>query len=315
MEIHTWRDYEAYLSGGLYFEQALTAVPELTQRVIVYEFTNAITDNRAAVAPTLAASFNMDFDRTDILTYGFNGADIDQENSFMRKSFFLPHEPQRSHFLIVLGDDITNFSLQGYGNGALNIGDEIDVTVDVRRFEAVLGDVWDKLLYDFAGGFATDDWNSPHETLKAELFRDASAAFLNDARASDSAARQIFFGPGMLEDLLGHTLWANRIFYLTADVVIPAGENITINIDMVRPGSFDFHPARRGNEGLTGFDMFTAIGSNLTFSGVSAAIIGKEYIEVVRTNLGFTPDSLALEVNLDMEVPHFYLEVRGMARN
>ena len=59
--------------------------------------------------------------------------------------------------------------------------------------------------------------------------------------------------------------------------------------------------------------MFIALGTNLTFSGVSAEIIGTEYIEVVRTNLGITPGSLVFEVNLDMEVPHFYLEVRGTA--
>jgi len=312
MEIQTWRDYEAYLSGGSYFGQAITAVPELNRRVIVYEFTNAITDNREAIAPTLAASFNMDFERTDVLTYGFNGTVFDPENSFMRKSFFLPHEPERSHFLIILGDDISDFSLQGYGNGALSIGDEIDVTVDVRRFEAVLGDIWDELIYDFTGGFATDDWNSPHETMKTDLFRNASAALLHDAQESDSVTRQIFSGSGLIEDLFSHTLWANRLFYLSADVVIPAGESIVVNIDMIRPGSFDFHPARRGNEGLNGYDMFIALGTNLVFGDVTAEIIGTDYIEVIRTNLGFSPDNSIFKVNLDIEVPIFYLEVRGV---
>jgi len=48
---------------------------------------------------------------------------------------------------------------------------------------------------------------------------------------------------------------------------------------------------------------------------VSAEIIGAEYVEVVRTNLGFTPDNSIFEVAIDMEVPHFYFEIRGTASN
>lgn len=315
MEIKTWRDYISYLYDGSYFQQAIGAVHDLNQQVIVYEFTNAQTDETNAIAPTLAASFNMDFDRTEILTYGFNGAVIDQDNNFMRQAFFLPSGDGRSHFLIFIGDDITNLSLQGYGNGALSRGDEIDVSVDVKRFEAVLGDVWQLLLYDFSDSFATNDWHSPHEAMKTDLFFNASATLLHDTQESEIIPRRIFFAIGTLEDLFSHTLWSNRFFYLTTEVTIPAGESIAIDVNKIRPGSFDFPKARQGTEGLNGYDMFLVLGSNLIFNSISAEIIGTERIEIVRNNFGFDANSVINNVNLNMEEQHFYIEVRNASRN
>ena len=315
IDVQTWRDFANVLSDDSYFLQAITSVPDLSQQVIVYEFTNAHTENTRAVAPTLAASFNIDFDRTKILTYGFNGGVIDTDNNFMRQSFFVPRLVERSQYLIIIGDDIANFSLQGYGNGALNRGDEIDVTVDVRRFEAVLGDTWEILLRDFADDFATTDWHSPHHTMISNLFFNASAALLHDTQESEIIARRIFFGVGTLEDLFSHTLWASRIFYLTAKISIPAGATISVNVDMIRPGSYDFFKVRTGNEGLNGYDMFTTLGSTMAFDNVSVEIVGTEYIEIVRTNFGTAPNNRTYIASLDIDEPHFYIEVRRASLN
>jgi hypothetical protein len=302
----------SFLSTGTYLANALTATAELDLPVIVYEFTNARTGNTQAVAPTLAASFNIDFDRTEILTYGFSGGLVDTENNFMRQSFFVPREAGHSHFLIIIGEDVTNLSLQGYRNGALRRGDEIDVDVDMRRFETVLSNIWTDLLEDHIGFFTAGDFHGSHEIMLSELFTDATAELFYETQESKFAARRVFFGVGALEDLFGHALWARRVFYLTAEVSIPAEESVSLHVEMIKPGSFDFPPARRGNEGLNGYDLLLTLGSSLTFDTVSAQITGSEYIEIVRDNLGFSKESQILGVNVDLGEPHFYIEVRGV---
>jgi hypothetical protein len=85
--IAMWADYDALLSDGEYLHRALGDAIQLDQIVTVYEFSNVRSDFSKGEAPTLAASFHLDFDRTKVLTFGFNGTDLDDEEGFMRRSF------------------------------------------------------------------------------------------------------------------------------------------------------------------------------------------------------------------------------------
>jgi len=308
---NTWEDYIALLSDGDYLRRALADVPKLNQSVIVYEFTNAQTDNTDAVAPTLDASFSLDYDRTTVLSYGFNGANIDIENNFMRRSFFVPRESGQSHYLIIVGDDISDITLQGYKNGGLHVGEEIDISVDVRRYETVLSEIWIHLLEEHIGWWHT---SSDAETFlrgfDMELFYRLTSELFHYTQASESAAQRIFFGSGTLEDVFMHTFGSSRVFFLTAEITIPAGESVIISADMIKAASFDFAKGSN-NVGLNGYDLLTHNGSNLIFSDVSVEIVGTEYIQIVRHNFEFDSDGPVLRAYLDIDEPHYFIEVRA----
>ena len=114
----------------------------------------------------------------------------------------------------------------------------------------------------------------------------------------------------MLEDIVGETNIHPRVFYLAADVTVPAGGSITIAADMVKAPSFDYICSGSGNEGLTGYDMVTRLGTNIEFDSLSASLMNAGAIEIVRQNYGFDIDAGVSTVELDTAVDHYYLEIR-----
>ena len=62
-----------------------------------------------------------------------------------------------------------------------------------------------------------------------------------------------------------------------------------------------------------GYDMVTGLGSNLIFTGQTASLEDRGQIEIVRQNFGFDIENGVNEVELDMEEPHYYLEVKPTA--
>ena len=55
-----------------------------------------------------------------------------------------------SHLLIVLGDDIGDYSLQGYKNGSTEPDNELDtVSSIVTRYDGVLSDIVSRLIDDY----------------------------------------------------------------------------------------------------------------------------------------------------------------------
>ena len=61
-----------------------------------------------------------------------------------------------------------------------------------------------------------------------------------------------------------------------------------------------------------GYDMVTRLGSNLIFTEQTASLEDRGRIEIVRQNFGFDIENGIDEVELDMEEPHYYLEVRAI---
>src|SRR5699024_5836994 len=75
---HSWTDYQVLLSDGSYLENTLGPGPDVTDvPVVVYKLTDPYgpeQDEEAGITnPTLRVTFNLDYDKTNILTYGFHG--------------------------------------------------------------------------------------------------------------------------------------------------------------------------------------------------------------------------------------------------
>ena len=105
----------------------------------------------------------------------------------------------------------------------------------------------------------------------------------------------------------------DRVFYLEAQVAIPAGGSVTVEARLVKPPSYDFYCAHTENRGVCGYDMTTRLGSNLEFTAQTAAAVNTQAVEIVRQNYGFDWDNGVNAVALDLGVEHYYLEVRRAA--
>lgn len=302
---NSWEGYKTLLENG-YQASAFAPYPDLSDvPAIVYEFTD--TQGDGSDAATMQAAFDLDYTKTMVLSFDFNGGSFDYEAGRETKDYFIP-KPQtpgwdEPKYLIVLGDDIQNMTTQGYKDGGCEPGDERDFTVTVRRYETSLEEILEETArekYSWREGLKVDF------DMYFGLMKENLAAY---GVLSDFPAERYFVG--MLEELDFDNV--ERVFYLETEITIPAGGSVTLNAEMMKEGSYDFACAHTENQGIYGYDMVTKLGSNLECASQTAVLEDRGQIEIVRQNFGFDLENGVNEVALDPNQEHYYLEVKRLS--
>lgn len=307
LQLNSWESYKSLLEDGRYQSFAFKPYPVLSQQVTVYNFSD-FEDPVEYDAATQAISFTIDPDKTTILQYGFNGSEIG-DDGFQRYSYFVPNEESRrsdTKVLIVVGDDITDYTLQGYKNGACEEGNELEgVSATVTRKERVLSDVLGELIDHYFDKY--DDGDS--FAVSQEMFLSAVSEFMVQCGVLSESVRDRY-QYGMIEDVISETNNQNRVFYLMFEVTIPAGGSVPVTTEMRKKPSYDFACSGSDNKGIQGYDMVTQLGSNLSFYTVTAELTSTDHIQIVRQNYGFSLPQGVTKVELDPLEEHYYMEIR-----
>ena len=311
--LNSWRAYKALLEGGEYLEQALGDYPALDTPVTVYEFSDFAAPHDKYQAATQAVSFSIDEAATRVLTYGFNGGEWGE--GFRRYSYFVPdgkrHEP-KVKLLIVLGEDIGDYTLQGYQDGGCYPGEEIEgVSCTVTRRTATLDAVLELVCRDCMEGYDIygEGWVTEDGPVTFEMYRRAAAELLTRYGLLSGASMDRY-ADGRLDDMVMETLWQDRVLYLVFPVTVPAGGSVKVECGFWKAPSFDFACSGSENAGLQGYDLVTRLGSSLDFTRQSAALVNTGNVEITGQDFGFDLEGGVTSVELDLEREHYYLEIR-----
>lgn len=308
-QLNSWEEYQALLADGSYLEKALADFPDLSGiPVTVYQFTDAWGPECSDKIPnpSIRVTFDLDYAKTTVLTYGFHSCSFDRESGSMGQGFSIPQPGEQRcrepFYLIVVGDDVERMDVRCYVTGGWDTQEEIqDFGVTVERYgtdlDAILRQVA-ALLYD--GEDARD-----FETFYG-LYCDYLLTY--GVLSEDGGAGR--YDSGWLEDLDVGTV--DRVCYLQADVTIPAGASVTLTASMIKPASYDFYCAHTENQNVYGYDAVTRLGSSLTFTGQTATLEDRGQIEIVRQNFGFDLEQGVRTVELDEDAEHYFLEVRRL---
>ena len=315
-QLNSWEQYKALLSDGRYLDAALGDYPDLSGLpVTVYKFTDAHGPERdydgGVPNPTIRAYFDLDYDRTTVLAYGFHGASWDRENGKMIQSFSIRRPGSRNYgepyFLYVLGDDIQNLTTGGYVTGGTDQDtpklDGCEVTVE--RYETDLESALREaagLMWDWIGEDGAEE-ERPDFELYFGLMKEFLCSY--GALSGKDVAR---YHTGWLEDM--DFAAVDRVFYLEAEVTVPAGGSVQVTAHIRKDPSFDHYCAHTENRGIYGYDMVTRLGSSLDFTAQTARTVNTDGLEIVRQNYGFDWANGVNEIELDQNVEHYYLEVR-----
>ena len=317
--IESWEGYETLLSDGSYLERALGDYPDLSHiPVIVYKFTDAwgpAEDDDAGIPnPSMRIMFEMDYDKTNVLSYGFHSGSNDRENGIMGRGFSIREEGERwygnPYYLIVIGDDVQNMTSQGYVTGGWDTKNEVESGVTITRTESDLESAL-REASSFYYGEMTDVQN--YVETDPEYGFEMYYGLLKEhlvAYGVLSEKEIDRYASGWIEEL--DIVGVDRVFWLEAEITIPAGESVTLTAAFEKEPSFDFTCADTANKGISGYDMVTALGSNLIFTQQTACLEDRGQIEIVRQNFGFDLENGIKEVKLDLTVPHYDLEVKGI---
>ncbi|TYQ16764.1 UNVERIFIED_CONTAM: hypothetical protein Cloal_3335 [Acetivibrio alkalicellulosi] len=311
LQLNNWEGYKALLEDGSYKSNAFKPYPVLSQQVTVYTFTDFESPEEYSAA-TQAISFTIDPDKTTILQYGFEGREFGNDG-FRRYSYFVPNGVMRRNetkMLIVIGDDILDYTLQGYKNGACKVENELEgVSATVTRKERVLYDVMGELIDSFNDNFFNQYGYENTLAVSNEMFLGATSEFMVHYGLISKSARDRY-KYGMLEDILSETKNLRRVFYLEFEVMIPAGGSVLVTADMYKNPSYDFNFAGSNNKGIQSYDMVTQLGSNLYFDALTAELTSHDHIVIVGQNYGFNLGKGISKVELDPTQEHYYLEIR-----
>ncbi|MDE7261921.1 MAG: hypothetical protein K2N78_07700 [Oscillospiraceae bacterium] len=303
-----WEDYRDALSGGDYLKRALSGYPDLSGLpVIIYEFTDpwGPPESDEVPNPSLRVYFDLDFDRTTVLTTGFHAMSWDMEAGTMMWGFSIPQPgeriPSEPYSLIVLGDDIRDMKLQGCVTGGFDDDPIVEAGATVRRYESDL----ETALRAYAEiRYGSGEWeNGVDFHMYFGLMKDQ---LIHYGLLSDEPMEM--YTTGFLDDL--NFASVDRVFYLETEVTIPAGEIVTLTVEMTKDGSYDFYCAHTENRGIYGYDLVTKLGSDLTCTRQGAQLEDHGQIEIVRENFGFDLEKNIRTVELDLAEDHYYLEVR-----
>lgn len=321
----SWEDYKALLDDGTYLANALAPAPDVRSvEVTVYEFTDPYgpeADEEAGIPnPFLRVGFDLDYDKTTVLAYGFHGGRYDRENGTMIQGFSIPQEGEprygQTFYLLVIGEDVSNMTVGGYVTGGTDPDtEELEgCGVTVERYESDL----DTMLRKILTPVWEEESQKTYEQDGSELSVDFDTwyrAFLEHLLAygvlSPTAMER--YGTGWLEELESDVRSIDRVCWLEAEVTVPARGSVTVSAQMNKEESCDFYCAHTENQGVSGYDLVTSLGSNLTCTGQTATLEDRGQIEIVRQNFGFDLENGVKTVALDLSTEHYYLEVKRLA--
>lgn len=312
--LDNWEEYKLLLESGQYQDWAFGEAPALDVPVTVYEFSDFAAPHAEYPAATQAVSFRIDPERTRVFTYGINGMARDGE--LFRYDYFVPdgvrHEPDLK-LLVVLGDDIGAYALQGYQDGGCNPGEELDgVSCTVTRSEATLDAVLDRLCAYYEEFYGPDQYSGVGDTfgvISRELYRRAVGELLYQYSLCPDAPVDRFV-EGRLDDLLDEALKQDRVLYLAFPVTVPAGGSVEVccgswKMPGLTPGCYD--PEQSGQQG---YELATRLGSALDFTAQRAVLGNTEGFTLVGQNFGFDPDGGVTAVDLDLEQESYYMVIQ-----
>ena len=293
----SWTEYQTLLSGS-YQSDALAPKSLPDQTVYVYSFT--ASGETTANAATLAITVDADPEKTTILTYGINGYGQNEATGQPQYSYFTRVHNQTLHLLAVLGQDLTGCAMQGYTDGSCEQGKELDALEGTAaRTEMTLADF---LRQTAAAQLGTDASSAAVDRLAA------AAAELLTGYGVCSAAPAERYSVGMLDSLLQDAYVMQRICYAAADVTIPTGGTVCIEVISQKPHSFDFFGFY--DNAVDGYGIMTTE-SILTLKNQTARLDTHGLVTIYGQNFGFAEQGSA--VPLSAETEYYYLNLTAAA--
>lgn len=232
-----------------------------------------------------------------LLTYGFSGGRVDtgEFSADVRVSGSLRYE--REAEVLVTGE-LANAALAGWTDGSCETVDPgfsgrllISEEDAADTFLRLAADFWERY------GGVSDDEDGTARALYP------SACLEELALRLDTAADHIL----VLEDIFVEALHQDRVFYLTAEIELSAGDEIT--------ASYRKSPSRNYGGGgadtsLYGYDLLNAVENAVNVTELSAELTLGEGFELYQEDLGLVFTGERYEAVLDPAVERYTLILR-----
>ncbi len=199
----------------------------------------------------------------------------------------------QDYYLMVVGGDLEQVTYSG--NRSINESE--DSTIEAPSFQLeVYESTFRETMLHFAEKY------EPYEPLPESV----TPEFLYWDILQRKALNQ---HDSMLQVAAVYFDWAvsnGRMLYWVFDVEIPAGKTLEVTASFQSEAHHDIGGAKKPREG---YDMATRLGSDLNFTAQSASIQNGDLVNIIRQNFGFDWEKGITQVQLDLNIERYYLEV------
>ena len=288
-DVKDWEGYKKLIESG-YIAMTMDELPELDRKVIVYELKDRYAEDYSG-APYLNISFKADTGKTTIMTYRFNGYSL--KNSGERSyGGFIPKEYSsgygKSAYMIVLGEDIGDYTLKAYTNGGCDTELE-GAGGTIVRYESTLDEILGRLYKEYADEYIgyssekSDDskyiFNSISDEYNLGLLAELMESY---GLISDAPVNR--YSDGSFEMIAQDALVINRLMCRPFTVDIPANGEVTVSMQMKKQASVNL---MSDNTMIDGYDLVTSLGSNLEIKSTKVSLSDTEPVDIPEQDFGF----------------------------
>lgn len=295
----SWENYAALLADGTYQTAALGGGLTLDTPVVVYE----LTDLRATAVctePTIQFSAELP-EGSVLLSYGARGGIINTETGGTVRRFTFPGKSSERfrRCVLIVGEDLTDYTVEGYANSLCEPGSEVPLEYRVERYETTLSEMLHRFYVENRG--FTGEKETVMDCVSAQAYLGIIGEYI--------AQYGLTAVPDLSEVYLANTKGpgGERVFYSVFSLTVPAHGQTEVSIAMHKRAHTDY--TGRGAQ-RQGYDLVTQLGSSLTFTGQLASISNFENFTILRQNFGFDPKHGVTTVLLDPKVDHYWMDVR-----
>ena len=311
-DLKDWEGYKKLIESG-YIAMTMDELPELDRKVIVYELKDRYAEDYSG-APYLNISFKADTGKTTIMTYRFNGYSL--KNSGERSyGGFIPKEYSsgygKSAYMIVLGEDIGDYTLKAYTNGGCDTELE-GAGCTIVRYESTLDEILGRLYKEYADEYIgyssekSDDskyiFNSISDEYNLGLLAELMGSY---GLISDAPVNR--YSNGSFEMIAQDALVMNRLMCRSFTVDIPANGEVTVSMQMKKQASVHL---MSDNTMIDGYDMVTSLGSNLEIKSTKVSLSDTEPVDIPEQDFGFDIVNGKTSVDISTENDHYSMKVR-----
>ncbi|MCR5727799.1 MAG: hypothetical protein K6G24_10070 [Lachnospiraceae bacterium] len=311
-DVKNWEEYKKLIESG-YISLTMDELPGFDQKVIVYELKDRYAEDFSG-APYLNISFKADTGKTTIMTYRFNGYSL--KNSGERSyGGFIPKEYSsgygKSAYMIVLGEDIGEYTLKAYTNGGCDTELE-GAGCTIVRYESTLGEILGRLYKEYADEYIgyssekSDDskyiFNSISDEYNLGLLAELMGSY---GLISDAPVNR--YSDGSFEMIAQDALVMNRLMCRSFTVDIPANGEVTVSMQMKKQASINL---MNDNTMIDGYDMVTSLGSNLEIKSTKVSLSDIEPVYIPEQDFGFDIVNGKTSVDISTENDHYSMKVR-----
>lgn len=332
----SWENYQTLAGDHAYLERAFAETKDISHiPVTVYSFTDSYYPESAEDEnPTLVAEVEREPGKSKILSFGFNGyAKSDDDDKKEYYQYSIPKKGYNDygedhHYLIILGEDTPELTIEtqkiggweAYENPSSGERDNLPgAGAAVEREEMNLSQALDLALPFFyehyksnhASGISSmeqrqsKDFTPVQEPISYEDFKNL---YIRDLYENGplSQAPVMRYSDGSLESL--DTLKTQRLLFAAFDIRLEEGEKTELSITSYKEGSYDFY-CKTAEQKIYGYDLLTTVESALPTETFEAEIIDHGCVELRHQNFGFDLENGIRKVQLNEEIPHYYMEV------